>query len=123
MSAHIDGMSTNGPAVQQFGEKLKDMILTGNKPTDAEIRAEIIAAGLTIATSVTIHVHQNTSNELHIALPSKEQLESILAKISAGNYTLNPNFEAFVSKTNPSEDETLDFYDFRLGDYALQHCD
>lgn len=123
MSAHIDGMSTNGPAVQQFGEKLRDMILTGNKPTAAAIRDEIVDAGLTIAASVTIHVHQNTSNELHIALPSKEQLESILAKISAGNYTLNPNFEAFVSKTNPSKDETLDFYDFRLGDYALQHCD
>lgn len=123
MPAHIGGMSTNGPAVQQFGEKLRDLILTGNKPTEAEIRAEIIAAGLTIANSVTIHVHQNTPSELHIALPSKEQLESIRGKISAGNYTLNPNFEAFVSKVNPTESETLEFYDFRLGDYALQHCD
>ena len=121
MPVHVtDG--GDGPALAKFGKTLRDLIEAGQTPTQTQVRNAINASGLSISDDIEISVNQNTNSVLHVTLPSPEQLASKISTIEAGNYVLNDVFCEFCNNGNPTKDEALDFYNFRLGDYVLQHC-
>lgn len=128
MDPHVDGM-TDTAKVKMFGNKIKELVLAGtiSPATDPDkdrqqVEAALSASGLKLKAGVRLHVHQHDSDNYHVTLPHKEQLEKTDARIAAQKYVL-PDGYGFACLPQPqTEPDTLDFYDFRLGDYVLQHC-
>ncbi|HEU0222884.1 MAG TPA: peroxidase family protein, partial [Paracoccaceae bacterium] len=99
-------------------------------PKTAEERREALEAeGVRFQPSVTgVEVHQNTSTVMNIALPSATQLQGQLDRLGSyttgAGYRLPHRFGDFLENADGyTKDQLLEFYDFRLGDYVLQHCD
>lgn len=95
------------------------------------IKAHLESAGIEFAPSVTrVVLHQSTNTEMHIVLSPKDSLQSALDDINAnpsGYEITGPIKDIVLDRrdhgTNFDEPhEVLPFYDFRIGDYTLQHC-
>lgn len=125
MTSHLNNLNGSPEEVRLAGEKIAELILAGPKPTPAQIRQAILDAGLTFSNAaVELRVDQCTDTVFAISLPSKAQLEATRAKIEADEQYLLPSlFVDHVENPPTSKDDHLKFYDFRLGDYVLQHCD
>lgn len=126
MEPHVSDMR-EGATVAQFGKKLKELILNGTITPDTDpdvarekVKTALSASGLELKPGVNLHVHQNDADNYHITLPHKEQLEKTEQTIANGDYVLPDKFDFACAAQNPAS--ALDFYDFRLGDYVLQHC-
>mgnify|MGYP000268274926 CR=1 FL=1 len=125
MASHLNDLIGSHAAVKQAGKNIAALIMTGSKPTPNEIRHAILSAGLSFSNpAVELKVDQCTDTVFAIALPSKAQLEATRATIAGtGEYVLPTPFKEHIETPATDPDDLLDFYDFRLGDYVLQHCD
>lgn len=99
--------------------------------SDAQVLDALKKAGLKFEPSVTgVHVMQSTTSTLQIRLPPAECLQQGRDDIEDNHtdYKLPDIITDFVEDRRtggPLYDEpheVLHFYDFRLGDYTLQHC-
>lgn len=118
---HVHDMHDCG-ALELLGKGLTTLIQTENV-TDETVTQAITDAGLTIGPDISVNVHQNDTNTMHVALPSKVQLEHIHEDMVTNAYQLCPNFCEFDQLSPEQQKATgLEFYNFRLGDYVIQHC-
>lgn len=96
------------------------------------VRDLLAAAGVTFADpSIRVVLHQSTDTELHIHLPPKASLETAIQEITANplGYSIAAPYRDFIvdkicngGQGYDQPNEILPFYDYRIGDYTLQHC-
>ena len=124
--------------LRAVGAKVREWILTKELPPNGTEEIDgtkvidlLKQAGLQFVPSVTkVVVHQSTDSVLHIVLSHKGALQSGLAAIEANpeGYNIQPHYREFVRDREAnggnfvSRDQVKAFYDFRIGDYTLQHC-
>lgn len=96
------------------------------------VRALLEAEGVTFADpNIRVVLHQSTETELHIHLPPKASLETAIQEITANplGYSIAVPYRDFIvdkicsgGQGFDTPAEILPFYDYRIGDYTLQHC-
>ncbi|MGB0853775.1 MAG: hypothetical protein ACPGVA_09975 [Pikeienuella sp.] len=121
-------------AMRKAGELFRNWAGTpSSRPANAAAAKQALeAVGVQFASNVNgVEVHYYDDNTMHVALPRGEQVEATFASFAtqAGRdqYSLPRPFVNLARKIANGEELTqaeLDnFYHFRLGDYALQHCE
>lgn len=132
-------------AMKKVGERLRGWIETETIPDTfddaqlAQLISDLEADGVEFRDpdNLKIVIHQNDSDTLHLALPSKTQLEYVDGIIdstvpSAEGYIIDDAYISFGNhieyvrgltppqRVNPAT--ASDFYRFYLADYNFQHC-
>jgi len=102
-----------GKLLQKWVEDPKTIPAT---PEDA--LAEIQGTGIGTAALERVHVHKNTETDFHISLPTADQLKEVLQDINS--YLLPDPYKDFAAA--PDQFDRKEFYQYRMGDYTLQHC-
>ncbi|QDL94951.1 hypothetical protein FDP22_24130 (plasmid) [Paroceanicella profunda] len=136
MPSHVFNM--NDPVVlRAMGALVRKWVLKDKVPVGDSKGAlkDMYKAGITLQDKdgnelerkhcpIKVIVHQNSEDEFHIVVPAKEQLEDILDRVENDpGYTLDQEFMTFLMPPAKTKEQRMSFYDFRLGDYVLQHCD
>lgn len=119
--------------VRRVGALFRDWALNGlpDGGDPRKIKEHLEAAGLRFRPGIRkVKIRQNDDSVTHMAIPSAAQMKGMLDKLKSDYYSggykykLPKTFEDyFQNGSNYNEKQLLDFYDFRLGDYVLQHCD
>lgn len=122
------------PPIRRVGAKLREWTFDNSLwegKTPQQIKDELADEGLEFDNGVDgVVVTQSQNNMLHIVLPPADSLTSVIKEIKTDppNYKIQKHYFHFVRDRDSGgdlfdeESEVLDFYDFRLGDYTLQHC-
>lgn len=125
-------MKSAEPAMlEEVGRLIRSWVASGTVPTEQEAFDALSAIGIEFDGNVTkVRVVPYEEDTAIIALPPKASLDCIYDKIENDekfrrDYSLGAPFIAIANSQGKDKPANVmrDFYDFRLGEYSLQHCE